>query len=310
MLKKSKKITTLGMIVFTAICSTFMLSCRPENASATTEDEEVVFAVSAYQVSKTSLDDYLEFGGDVVASSSVDILPDSSGKLSRIYVSVGDYVRRDQLLAEIDPSRPGMTYSTSPIYAPTSGTISNFPFSVGSTVAPSMSVGKISSTGMLEIQAAVAERFVSRVALGQKAELRLDAWPSDIFMATITEVSPVLDAATRTMAVKLIPEDVTGEKIKPGMYSRIKLITEEKEDVFVVPYHSLIIRDDEAFAFIVQTDETVIQQKVILGLRVDDQVEVIDGLKEGDLVVTRGQTLLNDGTKVSVVSVEATEGGE
>ncbi len=307
MSKKMKKNIPLGFLLLLLVSSIMLLSCKPE---VKTEKEEVVFAVSTYEVRNTSLDDYLEFGGDVVASSSVDILPDSSGKLSRVYVSVGDYVRKDQVLAEIDPSRPGMTYSTSDIKAPTSGTVSAFPLSIGSTVAPSMSVGKISSTGMLEIEAAVAERFVSRVALGQKAELRLDAWPSDIFMATITEVSPVLDAATRTMAVKLIPEDVTGEKIKPGMYSRIKLITEEKENVFVVPYHSLIVRDDEAFAFIVQDDETVLQQKVILGLRVDDQVEVINGLQEGDLVVTRGQTLLNDGTKVSVVSVETEEGGE
>ncbi len=307
MLKKSKKIIPFGILLLSVVI--FTISCRPGGANDEAQ-EEVVFAVSAYQVTSTSLDDYLEFGGDVVAASSVDILPDSTGKLLRIYVSVGDYVERNQILADIDPSRPGMTYESSPLRAPTAGTISSFPLSVGSTVAPSMSVGKISSTGMLEVQAAVAERFVSRVALGQEAELTLDAWPSDVFMASITEVSPVLDAATRTMAVKLVPEDVTGEKIKPGMYARVKLITEEKENVFVVPYHSLIIRDDEAFAFIVKEDETAFQQKVTLGLRVDDKVEIIEGLQEGDLVVTRGQTLLNDGTKVSVVSVETEEGGE
>ncbi len=307
MLKKSKKIIPFGILVI-LFASFALLSCRPGGQADSAQDE-VMFAVSAYQVSRTSLDDYLEFGGDVAASSSVDILPDSSGKLYRVYVSVGDYVERDQVLAEIDPSRPGMTYATSDIKAPTSGTVSSFPLAVGSTVAPSMSVGKISSTGSLEVQGAIAERFVSRVALGQQAELTLDAWPGEIFMATITEVSPVLDTATRTMAVKLTP-DASGEKIKPGMYARVKLITEEKEDVFVVPYHSLIIRDDEVFAFIVQADQTVTLQKVTLGLRVDDQVEVTEGLQEGDLVVTRGQTLLNDGTKVSVVSTENAQGGE
>ncbi len=314
MFKKVKKTITVKILSAIVISAVALVSC----GRVVVEDaQDITFAVGGYQVSKTSLDDYLDFGGDVVAASSVDILPDASGKLSRIYVSVGDYVRRDALLAEVDSSRPGMTYNASPINAPISGTISSFPLAVGSTVAPSMSVGKISSTGELEIQAAVAERFVSRVDIGQKAELRLDAWPGEVFMATITEVSPVLDPTTRTMAVKLIPEDVSGEKIKPGMYTRIKLITEEKEDVFVIPHYALITREDEPYVFVVQEDETVRLQKIVVGLRVDDSVEVTEGLAEGEIVVTRGQTLLDEGMKVSVVSVETdgvvnteNEGGE
>ena len=265
--------------------------------------EKVSFAVNAYEVSKTTLSDYLSFGGDVYAKSSVDILPDTAGKILRYYVSVGDYVSKNDLIAEIDPSRPGMNFETSPVKAVRSGTISNLPFPVGSSVSQSMSLGKISSISDLEIQAGIAERFVSRVQVGQKASLTFDAWQDEKFFAEIIEVSPVLDPVTRTMSVtlKMNPSDT---RIKPGMYARIKLVTEEKADIVVIPYESIVKRGDVTAVFVVQADNTVTLQEIKQSLRVDDLVEVSEGLEEGDLIVIRGQTLLEDGTSVSVVAVE------
>lgn len=292
----------------------FLVSCSPKDGNnGTTEiEEKISFAVNAYEVSKTTISDYLSFGGDVYAESSVDILPDSAGKISRYYVSVGDYVYKDDLIAEIDPSRPGMTFATSPVRAVKSGTISVLPFPVGSTVSQTMSMGKISSIKNLEIQAGVAERFVSRVELGQEATLTFDAWPDEEFSASVTEVSPVLDPMTRTMSVSLaIPS--ADSRIKPGMYARINLITEERADVVVIPYESIVQRGDVSYVFVVQDDNTVKMQEVKQSLRVDDLVEVSEGLEEGDIIVIRGQTLLEDGTNVSVVSVEkadSTAGGK
>lgn len=291
-----------------------IISCTPKTTKMveTPLKQEAIFAVSAYEVSRTVLSDYLDFGGDVVAASSVDILPDTAGKLSRVYVRVGDYVYKDQLLAEVDASRPGMTFSTNPIKAATQGTITSLPLSVGATVAPSMSIGKISSTSILEIKTAVAERFVSRIKIDQQASLIFDAWPNEIFIGKITEISPVLDPITRTMGVTLVlnPPD---DRIKPGMYTRIKLITEEKEDVLVVPHYAIVNRSDNTFVFIAQENDTVQIQSVTTGLRVDDKIEISSGLKVGDIVITRGQTLLEDSAKINVISIETdsnTEGGD
>ena len=128
--------------------------------------QQTVFAVNAFLSYKGDLNGYLEFGGDVSAVSSVDVLPDTSGKISRIYVSVGDVVKKDQVLAEVDASRPGMTYSASPVKAPVSGTITSFASSVGNMVAPSMTIGRISSTDKLEIKTSVPERFISKIIEG------------------------------------------------------------------------------------------------------------------------------------------------
>ena len=117
-------------------------SCSKDKGPATAPVavQETALAVNTYVAKAGNLDEYLEFGGDVVASSSVDVMPDTSGKISDIRVKVGDSVQRNQILARVDPSRPGMTYETSPIRAPVAGTITSLSVSVGSMVGPSMSI--------------------------------------------------------------------------------------------------------------------------------------------------------------------------
>ena len=137
-------------ILLAATCISFLTitGCSKAKPTAEThvEQKETVYAVNTYVAAAENLDEYLEFGGDVVAASSVDVMPDASGKISDIRVRVGDYVQRNEIIARVDPSRPGMTYETSPIRAPVAGTVTSMPVSVGSMVAPSMSIAKISST--------------------------------------------------------------------------------------------------------------------------------------------------------------------
>lgn len=297
-----------------------------------TEEAEAIFAVNTYKTEKSSLDDYLEFGGDVAAVSSVDVMPDMSGKISRILVSVGDYVEKNQVIAEVDASRPGMNYSASPVKAPITGTVTSFAPSIGTMVSPAMSMAKIAKTNELEIKTSVAERYISRIKLNQKAVVTFDAYPGVNFSARVFEVSPVLDTTTRTMAIKLRIEP-TDDRIRVGMYARIHLVTDHVANAIVVPYSALVVRNSESFIFVVDRKDSVVDQaaaaekaaaqnadasgktadaapvpvvhlqKVAAGLHVDDRVEITDGIKTGDEVVIRGQTLLNDGAKVNIISV-------
>jgi membrane fusion protein, multidrug efflux system len=293
------------------------------------EEAEAIFAINTFKTEKSSLDDYLEFGGDVAAVSSVDVMPDMSGKISRILVSVGDFVEKNQVIAEVDASRPGMNYSASPVKAPIAGTVTSLAPSIGTMVSPAMSMAKIAKTNELEIKTSVAERYISRIKLNQKADVTFDAYPGVNFSARVFEVSPVLDTTTRTMAIKLRIEP-TDERIRVGMYARIHLVTEHVASAIVVPYASLVVRNGESFIFVVDRKDSVVDQaaaaetaessgkkdndiaanapvvhlqKVTAGLHVDDRVEITDGITTGDEIVVRGQTLLNDGAKVNIISV-------
>ena len=285
-----------------------LLSCAKKPAAAeSAEAEEVLYAVTAKKLSSGTLDDYLEFGGDVDSVSSVSVMPDMAGKLSGVKVSVGDTVKKDQIIAYVDASRPGYNYSESPVKAPAAGRIISLVTNIGTTVSQAMPVAKISNTEEMEIKINVPERFISRVKEGQRVELTFDAYPGDVFGAKVSEVSPVLDNSSRTMLtkVRIVQRD---NKIKIGMYARVKLITESRENTIVVPSTTIVTRDGNPYVFVVNDDVvenkgTVRQQPVKLGITIDDKTEVVDGLKTGQTVVAKGQTLLSDGAKVNIVSI-------
>lgn len=300
-MKLVKKIAIAGAAL---LVSAAFLGCGKKPAAEEEAKAETIFAVNVYKAVPKTLDDYLEFGGNVQTASSVDIYPDvQSGKLSRILVKVGDKVKKDQVLCEVDASRPGMDYKNSPIKAPVAGTITSFPYNIGQTVAASMPVGKISSTGTLEVKTNVAERFVSRISMNEKAELTFDAYPGETFPAILVEIDPVLDTSSRTLGIKLV-QTPSDSRLKAGMYARIKLVTDTKKNTIVIPNNVIVTRNDEDIVYIVDSmTNTVKASPVKRGIRVDDKQEIQMGIAPGDLVVIKGQALLSDGAKVNVVSI-------
>ncbi|MCR4823555.1 MAG: efflux RND transporter periplasmic adaptor subunit [Treponema sp.] len=305
MKKTAKSVITIASM---AAALAFM-SCGSKKAAANEKEVETLYAVSTYKTVAGSLDDYLEFGGDVASVSEVMVLPDQAGKITNILVKVGDMVKQGQTLAYVNPLRAGVVYNDSPVRAPISGRVTSLPVTVGSTVSQSSSVAKVARTDDLEIRINIAERFISRISNGQKATLTFDAYPSVVFTAKVFEVSPVLDTSTRTMGVKLrlTPPD---SRVKVGMYGRVKLVTESVKNAIVLPTSALVTRDGKDYVFVItspksgKTAAVVGLKPVTKGITVDNAVEITKGLEVGDEVVIKGQTLLNDGSKVNVVSAK------
>ena len=159
----------------------------------------------------------------------------------------------------------------------------------------------------LEIRINIAERFISRITNGQSATVTFDAYPSVVFGAKVFEVSPVLDTSTRTMGVKLRlnPPD---SRVKVGMYGRVRLVTDSVKNAIVLPSSALVTRDGKDYVFVITSPKSgknaavVGLKPVTKGISVDNNVEITKGLEIGEEVIIKGQTLLNDGSKVNVVS--------
>ena len=300
------KRTAKSVITITsAIAALTFMSCGPKKAAETEQKEvETLYAVSTYKTVEGNLDDYLEFGGDVASVNEVMVLPDQAGKVTNILVKVGDMVRKDQVIAYVNPLRAGVVYNDSPVRAPIAGRITSLPATVGSTVSQSSSIAKVARTDDLEIRIAIAERFVSRISNGQGATVTFDAYPSVEFGAKVFEVSPVLDTSTRTMSVKL-RLDPPDSRVKVGMYGRVRLVT---DSAIVLPASALITRDGKDYVFVITSPKSgknaavVGLKPVTKGISVDNKVEITKGLEAGEEVVIKGQTLLNDGSKVNIVS--------
>lgn len=304
MKKTSAKLPFILMAA--AILSSALVSCKGKSEKTAKEEEtETIYAVNADIVQAGNLDDYLEFGGDVSSVSAVDVYPDAAGKISRIRVSVGDLVKKDQIIAYVDPSRPGMNYSENPVKAPISGRVTSFPPTIGTMVSQSYSIAKISDTDELQIKVNVAERFISRIRENQTAIVSFDAYPGVEFKARVFEVSPVLDTTSRTMLAKLKVEPADS-RIKAGMYARVKLITDTIEGAVVISNDAIVYRDGKPYVFTAKSESaesSVNMVSVKEGLSVDNKTEIQEGLKEGDVIIIKGQSLLSDGSKVKILSI-------
>ena len=86
------------------------------------------------------------------------------------------------------------------------------------------------------------------------------------------------------------------------MFGKVKLFTEDYTGEVVMPVDSLVQNGDDYFAYVVNEDSTVSKRKVTLGNSVDGIVQILDGLKAGEKVVTQGQTSLGEGSKVQDIS--------
>jgi multidrug efflux pump subunit AcrA (membrane-fusion protein) len=263
-----------------------------------------VFAVNTTTAVKGQIRDYLALSGDILASSTVDTYSDAAGKVSRLYVSVGSRVEKNDPVAEVDPSRPGMDFVPSLVKAPVAGTIVALPAQMGMTVSQAVPLARISGGAGLEIRLHVAERFISKIGLNQACEITLDAYPGEIFRGSITEVSPTVDTVSRTMEIRVGVEN-PGSRLKAGMFAKVRIITESKEDIVKIPASAMVNRFGEQYVFAIDSGDPampVARKKIVIsGILIDGVMEVRQGLMPGDEVVVRGQTLLEDGSRVNII---------
>ncbi|GAB6392918.1 MAG: efflux RND transporter periplasmic adaptor subunit [Treponematales bacterium] len=308
-MKKSKMVTLGAAVVTLALlsgCGGAKAPSKEKNAQGGGAAAEApVFAVNTSTAARGLISDYLALSGDIVAASTVDTLPEVAGKVRRLYVSVGDRVNRNQPLADIDPSRPGMEYEVNVVRAPVSGIVVALPASIGMTVSQAVSVARIAAGNALEIKLYAAERFVSRLRQGQPCEIALDAYPGETFQGTVTELSPVVDPASRTLEVT-VGLGNSGARLRAGMFAKVKIITERKPNVVKIPASAMVQRFGENYVFTVEQDPAnsgFVARKAVItpGIVIDGIMEVEEGLAAGAEFVTRGQSLLEDGSRINVI---------
>ena len=265
-----------------------------------------VFAVNTMAATQGPISNYFTISGDIVSASAVDTFSDAAGRISRVFVSVGSRVERGDPIVEVDPSRPGMEFVASVVRAPVSGTIIGMPAQLGMTISQAVPLARIAGGTGLEVRLFVPERFISRVSLRQTCEITLDAWPGDVFRGRVSEISPVVDPASRTMEVRVAVDNI-GSRLKAGMFASVRIITEQRNNIVRIPSAAMIQRFGEEYVFVAEADPEnpggyiARRRTIVPGIRIDGMMEVRQGLRPGEDVVIRGQSLLTEGSKVNII---------
>jgi len=279
----------------------FFLSPSSEDKSYDNTDgksKKVAIPVKVIPATTGLIQEYIKLSGDVRASSTVDVLSNTSGKILGIRVKEGQYVVKDQILGTVDPSRPGTSFVESPVKAPISGTITRVFGQKGGSISPSIPIFQIGQLNDLEVLSHVSERNIWKVKTGQKALLTAHAVPGKNLTAFVSEIAPVVDIKSRTMEITL---SLNGDSqyLKSGMLTDVTLITEEHRDVVTIPESTIISRDGSLYVYVISENIALLRQ-IETGVSVDGFVQVNSGISDGDLIVISGQTLLADQSEVLI----------
>ena len=258
-------------------------------------------AVRTTVAKNQTITDFVYTNGEIETQKSIEVFPSIGGKVVEMHVSLGSSVKQGDVIAYIDPSEPGSYYAKSPVIAPIDGSIITSPVKIGQKVSMSSVITKIGDINNLQITAKVPERYVADIAIGQKAEITLQAYGEEKFIASVVRISPVVDPSTRTKEI-ILNFDKHYDKVNAGMFARVKLFTLDYGGYPVIAQDAFVENSDEYYLYIVKEDSTVTKRKVVRGKNIDGYYQVIDGLAAGEVVVLEGMLSLYEGAKVRDIS--------
>lgn len=186
------------------------------------------------------------------------------------------------------------------IVAPFSGIVGLRHVSVGEYVTAGQPLVNLEAIDPVKADFRVPEKFLPAIKVGQTIRIKLDAFPEDSFEGKVYAIDPRLDVSGRSLLVRaLVPNK--DQRLRPGLFARVSVLLQLKEDALTVPEQAIIPQGDSQFVFKI-VDGKAALTKVVTGTRREGRVEIVEGLVVGDQVVTAGQLKIRDGSAVSIVA--------
>ncbi len=179
----------------------------------------------------------------------------------------------------------------------------------GQYVTPATKLMRIGALSPVWINIHVVEQQASWVAVGDVAHIRLPAMPGKVLSGKVQFIYPGLDPMTRTLKVRLA-FDNPDHNLKPNMYVDAQLLTRPAEDVLSVPSEAVIREGKGAHVIVALGDGRFAAHDVTLGIESGDRIQILDGLKEGERVVTSAQFLIDSQASLEAALQRLSSKGE
>jgi membrane fusion protein, multidrug efflux system len=212
----------------------------------------------------------------------------------------------DQIRFELESARASLALaqlelSYTNITAPISGVVAQRMVKPGNLVNLNSPVFRIVDNSRLEAVLNVPEREMATLKQGMPLRMLVDAIPNTVFEGKVDRVSPVIDSGTGTFRV--VCAFSGNETLRPGMFGRIEVVYDQRNNVLTMPRTALLEDEGEAAVFVVRGNKAV-RVPVKLGYSTGEFAEVLSGLKEGEQVITAGKVAVRDGTEVQILGAK------
>jgi HlyD family secretion protein len=190
-------------------------------------------------------------------------------------------------------------YSYSEIRSPIDGVVTDRPLYPGEMPAAGVPLITVMDISRVTARAHIPQKDAAALKLGDDATIEVPGLENPV-EGKVTLVSPALDANSTTVEV-WVQANNPKQTIKPGTSVRLSMVSESVPDALVVPSVAVLTgADGAATVMVIGSDQKAHQTTVKVGIKQEDNIQILDGLKEGQIVVASGAYGLPDGTKVAV----------
>tara|TARA_R100001143_G_scaffold63604_1_gene73755 strand:- start:5261 stop:6316 length:1056 start_codon:yes stop_codon:yes gene_type:complete len=186
------------------------------------------------------------------------------------------------------------------VRSPISGVVSERFAKEGNMIGTDQQLYRVTDFTPLMAILHVPEHEMSKIRKNQRTELRADALPNQLFVGHVERISPVVDTETGTFKVTVYV-DQTEDLLRPGMFSRVRIVYDTRQNTRMIPRSAVITEDLNNSVFTVR-DSLAFKKSIQTGYTNGQNIEVLEGLEDGEIVVTIGQGSLQDSTKVNIIN--------
>jgi RND family efflux transporter MFP subunit len=284
--------------------------------------EELNRAESSYAVAHltyTRLAGVLKTRPELVAQQEVDIAEGKDLEASAGVSGAKDALAasdQELLGAKASHEKDKAMYSYARITAPFSGVVTEIDAYTGALLPAGTSSNKgdqalchLSQNNLLRLVIPVPESAIPDIRLGSSVQVRVSVL-SKTFQGTVARIAGQVDVSTRTMHTEI---DVPNPKLEivPGMYAEALMVLKKKRDALTVPVQALTREESRVTVFLVDKDNKIQERPVQLGIETPDQVEILSGLNQEDLVVVGNRSQLRPGMTIEpkLISAASPSGG-
>ena len=212
----------------------------------------------------------------------------------------------ERSLADRDMQRIRLEHLT--LRAPIAGIVTQRTIQSGMYVSIGMTAFTIMDPTSLMLVIHLPEKDLSRLHVGQSAEVRVDALPGEIFEASVRRVNPSVNPVSGTVKVVLDLNEAIRSRLPESAFARVKLVMSTRNNVLMVPKEAVLEESGRKYVFVVKTeadDSAGVAHQVEVGTGLEDtnRIQIFRGLTDEDWVVTTGHDALSDGSRVNVTGL-------
>ena len=185
--------------------------------------------------------------------------------------------------------------------SPITGFVTARNFDQGDMFSMSAPIFTVQQVIPVKLLVGISESEYAKVKKGDAVTLTVDALPGKTFSGKVERLYPTIDAATHTFKVEVVVSN-KDKVLRPGMYARVSVNFGNLKHV-VVPDQAVVRMEGtgQRFVYVLNDDSTVSYVPVTLGRHLGSTYEILEGLEDGQQIVTKGQASLKNGVKVNVL---------